>query len=591
MKKAINQSTVVFTLNALSIIFIIATVVAFFKVRSIGDLVDQASIDRFELTFNANRFMDGSAYLTNEVRAFASTGDIVHYNNYWNEINVLKNRDIGVARLKEIGITQEEQSKIDAMSALSNNLVPLESDAMDMTMLGMMEEAIEAVYGASYENTIAEIRAIKNEFLTMLDARAALHVDEMNVLYYKAETLATVLIAVVGALSIMNVFVMMFSTIFPVRKVQREMEEISKGNLSSDFSLTPNTSEIGRLVNAIISLKSTLNVYVSDISEKLQHMSMGDLNLSIDIDYIGDFAPIKTALEIIIASLNDTLSQINSASNQVHMASRQIADGAQTLAQGSTEQASSIQQLSSSIAEIALKTKDNADMAGRAAMLANTIMESAEKGSNQMSEMMDAVNEINTASQNINKVIKVIDDIAFQTNILALNAAVEAARAGQHGKGFAVVAEEVRNLAAKSSEAAKDTGGLIANSIEKAELGSRIAGETAASLAEIVSGISESNEIVNEIAKSSGEQSMGIEHINSGIDQVAIVVQQNSATAEQSAAASAQMSGQANTLEDLISQFNLKSANSGPFALPSPRPTSPPTNDLALASITTDTYN
>jgi methyl-accepting chemotaxis protein len=175
-----------------------------------------------------------------------------------------------------------------------------------------------------------------------------------------------------------------------------------------------------------------------------------------------------------------------------------------------------------------------------------------------MNEMTSAVKDINQASQSIGKVIKVIDDIAFQTNILALNAAVEAARAGQHGKGFAVVAEEVRNLAAKSADAARETGTLIANSTEKAELGSRIAGETAASLAEIVSGISESNQFINEIAQSSEQQSSGIEQINSGISQVAHVVQQNSATAEESAAASEEMNGQSSMLEGLISRFKLR---------------------------------
>ena len=196
-------------------------------------------------------------------------------------------------------------------------------------------------------------------------------------------------------------------------------------------------------------------------------------------------------------------------------------------------------------------------MAGAAADLATTIKGNAEKGSRQMDEMMTAVNEINDASGQISKVIKVIDDIAFQTNILALNAAVEAARAGQHGKGFAVVAEEVRNLAAKSAEAAKDTGSLIENSIDKANLGVRIAGETASSLTEIVSGINESSRLISDIAKSSEDQSMGITHINTGIDQLAHVVQQNSAIAEESAAASAEMSSQANALKELIDDLRV----------------------------------
>ena len=312
-----------------------------------------------------------------------------------------------------------------------------------------------------------------------------------------------------------------------------------------------NKDEIGQLITDCDSFMDS----IIHVSKELAVIAEGDLALNIET--LSENDTIGVSLKKVVTSLNGMFSEIQTSTSQVSAASKQIADGSQALAQGATEQAAVIQQLSSSISEIAQKTNENADMAGRAASLANTIKGSAEKGSRQMNEMMEAVREINVAGQSISKVIKVIDDIAFQTNILALNAAVEAARAGQHGKGFAVVAEEVRNLAAKSAEAAKDTGSLIANSIEKAELGSRIAEETSSSLAEIVSGINESDQIVGEIARSSEEQSLSITEINKGIDQVAHVVQQNSATAEQSAAASQEMDSQSNMLEELLSRFKL----------------------------------
>jgi methyl-accepting chemotaxis protein len=336
-----------------------------------------------------------------------------------------------------------------------------------------------------------------------------------------------------------------------------------KAGTTGDITVTPdeerrfnsymnNPDEIG----VMIKTSGAFIDHVVHISEELEAVAKGDLTTQ--VEQLSKDDVMANALQHTVDSLNDMFRDINNSSAQVSTGSKQIAEGAQTLAQGSTEQASSVEELSASINEIAQKTKDNAEMAGRAAVLANTIKGSAEKGNRQMDEMLEAVREINQAGQSISKVIKTIDDIAFQTNILALNAAVEAARAGQHGKGFAVVAEEVRSLATKSAEAAKETGTLIANSTEKAELGNRIAGETAASLAEIVSGINESSQIISEIAQSSEQQSAGIAHINSGINQVAQIVQQNSATAEESAAASEEMSGQANMLEELVAQFKLK---------------------------------
>ena len=568
MKRAIPQSTMIITINTLSIIFVIATLASILSLAGINARIDKSNDDRFDLTFNANRFMNGSSYLTNEVRAFAATGEMVHYNNYWDEINVHKNRDIGVERMKNIGITQEEQGKIDAMAALSNNLVPLESDAMDMAMEGRKTEALEAVYGTEYYNTIGQIQSIKDEFLSMLDIRAKNQVNDLVAQCGQYQTLILIFVLILVALQVFNILTMMLKTIIPIKKLQKEMEHIADGDLSTELALKPDTSELGKLTFAVIGIKTELKKYINDISNKLSRISDGDLNLEMEIDYIGDFRPIKAALIRIIDALNDTLSQINRSSMQVAGGAKQIASGAQSLAQGSTHQASAIAQLSASIGDVADKTNQNSGIAKEAANLSGRIKDNAEMGSSQMDQMMQAVKDINEASGQIGKVIKVIDDIAFQTNILALNAAVEAARAGQHGKGFAVVAEEVRNLAAKSADAAKDTGGLIENSIEKANLGLNMATMTSDSLKEIVEGINRSADIAEQIAKSSEEQSAAITQINTGIDQVAQVIQQNNATAQESAAASEEMSGQSDMLAQAISQFRLKREINARVALP-----------------------
>jgi methyl-accepting chemotaxis protein len=287
----------------------------------------------------------------------------------------------------------------------------------------------------------------------------------------------------------------------------------------------------------------------------LTHVSNHDLTVT--VEKLSDHDTIGMSLESMVLQLGDIFGDIKVASKQVATGARQVSDAAQSLAQGSTKQAAAIRELSGSVADVASKTEGNAHMANDAAALSEKIRDNAQRGAKQMDAMMQAVREIYDASHEIKNVISTIDNIAFQTNILALNAAVEAARAGSAGKGFAVVADEVRNLAAKSAEAAKETGVLIENSVAKADLGARIAEETAASLTEIVSGINSSSEIINRIAVSSEEQSEDIKQITDDIDQVAQVVQQNSSTAEQSAAASEEMSGQSNMLNGLISRFKI----------------------------------
>lgn len=297
---------------------------------------------------------------------------------------------------------------------------------------------------------------------------------------------------------------------------------------------------------------------VNELVSAAEKITAGDLNVKIEATGKDEIGMLANSFRKMTENLNEVMLNIHSAAEQVASGSKQVSDSSMALSQGATEQASSIEELTASIEEISSQTKLNADGANKANELAESAKGNAVTGNNQMQEMLKAMSEINESSGNISKIIKVIDEIAFQTNILALNAAVEAARAGQHGKGFAVVAEEVRNLAARSASAAKETTVMIEGSIKKVEHGTTIANETAAALNCIVDGVAEVATLVGNIAVACTEQAAGIAQINQGIMQVSQVVQNNSATSEESAAASEELSGQAEILRDMVSRFQLR---------------------------------
>ena len=343
-----------------------------------------------------------------------------------------------------------------------------------------------------------------------------------------------------------------------IAQLSRAASDIAMGRVDVEL-VKYHDDEFGELVDKYTEVINNIK-HQAKIAEEV---SSGNLTVQVDVKSSDDV--LGNALKKLVEDNLNALSNISDAGSQVTVSSSQVASASQALAQGSTEQASAIQEITASIDEIAEKTKQNAEQANEASGLVSAAIDDVKEGNEQMKSMMVAMQDINRASESISKIIKVIDDIAFQTNILALNAAVEAARAGEAGKGFAVVAEEVRSLAAKSASAAAETAELIEASINKVNAGSKIADDTAKAMDAIANVVQKSEVIINGIAESSNYQATAVAQIEQAITQVSQVVQTNSATSEECAAASEELSNQASRMREMLSIYNLGAGSSSSF--------------------------
>jgi len=439
-----------------------------------------------------------------------------------------------------------------------NKVVPVQKQISELLISGQDEKAYNL-----FETQYSPLFNESNEILLDVAAGQKQRSDEQSTIAHKALNTGRIILIVTVFLAVIIVLIVMSilrkAILTPVYEINKAAQAIAKGDLSATITYS-GKDELGELSSAMKTLLYTVVGIIKDLDNSLSEIGNGNFMVESQANelYIGDFANINHSMHQIIVNLSSTLLQIDQASEQVASGSDQVSNGAQALSQGATEQASSIEELSASIAEITEQIKQNAENA----RLANDSAELAGKeifNSNEhMKNMVEAMDKINLKSFEISKIIKVIEDIAFQTNILALNAAVEAARAGAAGKGFAVVADEVRNLASKSAEAAKSTTSLIEETLVAVQNGSKIASDTAKSLDESAKVTKKAVELIDKIAEASGQQAQSAIQVNIGVEQIASVVQTNSATSEESAAASEELNGQAEMLKNLVGRFKLR---------------------------------
>jgi methyl-accepting chemotaxis protein len=515
------------------------------------------NVTQINTTAALNQYRIGSKTLTYEVQSYAVTGDETYYNNYMKELNEDKNRDKAIAVLEECGLTDEEWAGLEKIASMSNNLVPLEEAAMECVKNGDLETARESVFSAEYGETVEQINRVTDETIQGILARKDKELGRLRIFQIVMEI-------VFGAAFAYMIFQMFMTIRFafkellqPIQKVSTQMGALAEGNFHTELDLRENESEVGRMVKSIAFMKKNLLAMMEEITGILGQMGEGNYDIQVKQEYVGEFVTIRESFLKIGEQMRSTLLTIRNASGEISNGTEQLNCAAEDLARGCTDQAMQVSDLMSVIETMTMSMEENAKEAEESARIAADASDALEKGNRKMQELKDAIAEISVCSEQIGTIIGTIEDIASQTNLLSLNAAIEAARAGEAGRGFAVVAEQVKNLANESAKAAGRTTELIETTVTVMNRGIVIADETSEDMKEVMKSTTVATEKINQIVEMLEKDVERMHEVNDSIEQVSSVVDNNSATSEETAAVSEAQKHQVEAMVELMNQFRI----------------------------------